>query len=31
VFFMFNNADLWCVTLPALGIPLILLKKRMKK
>jgi uncharacterized membrane protein YozB (DUF420 family) len=31
VFFMFNNADLWCVTLPALGIPLILLKKRMEK
>jgi hypothetical protein len=27
VFFMFNSADLWCVALPALGIPLILLKK----
>jgi len=26
VFFMFNNADLWCVTLPVLGIALILLK-----
>ena len=26
IFFMFNNADLWCVTLPALGIPLILAK-----
>jgi hypothetical protein len=26
IFFMFNNADLWCVTLPALGIPMILRK-----
>jgi hypothetical protein len=25
-FFMYSNADLWCVTLPALGIPLILAK-----
>jgi hypothetical protein len=24
IFFMYNNADLWCVTLPALGIPMIL-------
>jgi len=28
VFFIFNSADLWCVALPALGIPMILLKKR---
>ena len=28
VFFIFNSADLWCVALPALGIPLMLLKKR---
>jgi len=26
IFFMYNNADLWCVTLPALGIPMILTK-----
>jgi hypothetical protein len=26
IFFMYNNADLWCVTLPALGIPMILRK-----
>jgi hypothetical protein len=26
VFFMFNNPDLWCVTLPVLGIALILFK-----
>ena len=26
VFFMFNNPDLWCVTLPALGIAMILEK-----
>jgi len=31
IFFMFNSADLWCVALPALGIPLILLKKRIVK
>lgn len=31
VFFIFNSADLWLVALPALGIPLILLKKRMVK
>jgi len=24
IFFMYNNADLWCATLPALGIPMIL-------
>ena len=28
VFFIFNSADLWCVALPALGIPMMLLKKR---
>jgi hypothetical protein len=28
IFFMFNNPDLWCVTLPILGIPLILAKYR---
>jgi hypothetical protein len=26
VFFMHNNADLWCVALPALGLPMILTK-----
>jgi hypothetical protein len=26
IFFMFNNPDLWCITLPVLGIPLILTK-----
>jgi hypothetical protein len=26
IFFIYNNADLWCVTLPALGIPMILRK-----
>jgi hypothetical protein len=26
-FFMYSNADLWCVVLPALGIPMILAKK----
>jgi len=26
IFFMYNNADLWCVTLPVLGIPMILTK-----
>lgn len=26
VFFIFNSADLWCVALPAIGIPMILLK-----
>jgi hypothetical protein len=31
VFFIFNSADLWLVALPALGIPVILLKKRMVK
>jgi hypothetical protein len=24
IFFMFNNPDLWCITLPILGIPLVL-------
>jgi len=24
IFFMFNNPDLWCISLPFLGIPLIL-------
>ena len=28
VFFIFNSADLWCVALPALGVPMMLLKKR---
>lgn len=28
VFFMFNNPDLWCITLPVLGISLILTKNR---
>ena len=27
LFFMFNNPDLWCVTLPVLGIPLILTRQ----
>ena len=27
IFFMYSNADLWCVVLPALGIPMILAKK----
>lgn len=27
IFFMFNNPDLWCITLPLLGIPLILAKR----
>jgi hypothetical protein len=26
MFFMYNNPDLWCITLPVLGIPLILTK-----
>ena len=26
VFFIFNSADLWCVALPAIGLPIILLK-----
>lgn len=28
VFFVFNSADLWCVALPAMGIPMILLKNK---
>ena len=28
IFFMFNNPDLWCVSLPLLGIPLVLSKGR---
>jgi hypothetical protein len=27
MFFIYNNADLWCVALPALGIPMILRKQ----
>jgi hypothetical protein len=29
IFFMYNNADHWCIALPALGIPLILSRKRL--
>ena len=30
IFFMFNNPDLWCVTLPLVGIPLILADPKIK-
>jgi hypothetical protein len=30
IFFMFNNPDLWCVTLPLVGIPLILANPKVK-
>lgn len=30
IFFMFNNPDLWCVTLPLVGIPLILANQKVQ-
>ncbi len=30
IFFMFNNPDLWCITLPLIGIPLILANPKVK-
>jgi hypothetical protein len=30
IFFMFNNPDLWCITLPLIGILLILAKSKVK-
>lgn len=30
IFFMYNNADHWCIALPALGLPLLLTKQSLK-
>jgi magnesium-transporting ATPase (P-type) len=30
IFFMYNNPDLWCITLPLVGIPLILANPKIK-